>query len=102
MTLARPSLFLGNETVRTESISPQVAAEVDAEIRRLIEQGGARALEILGTRRQDLERLSQLLLERETLERTELEAALASDSDAPEKGAVPIRKPAGTPSLAAR
>ena len=74
VTLARPSLFLGNETVRTESISPQVAAEVDSEIRRLIEQGEARALEILGKRREDLERLAQLLLERETLERTELVA----------------------------
>ena len=92
VTLARPSLFLGTETVRTEALSPQVAAEVDGEIRRLIEAGEARALEILGDRRGDLERLAQLLLERETLDRAELEAALGAHVDAAEKAAEPISR----------
>ena len=42
--------------------------------------------------RKDLERLAPLLLERETLERTELEAALAVHVDAAEKAAEPIRR----------
>jgi cell division protease FtsH len=78
VALSRPSLFLGTETMRTETISPQVAAEADAETRRFVEEAEARALTILADRRDDLERLSGLLLERETLERPELEDALAA------------------------
>jgi cell division protease FtsH len=76
VTLARPSLFLPTETARAESLSSQVAADADAEIRRFIEEAEKRAVAILTERRGDLDRLARLLLERETLERTELEAAI--------------------------
>lgn len=86
------SLFLGNEPVRTEPISPQVAADADSEIRRFIEEAEARARSILAGRRSNLERLARLLLERETLERTELEAALAAGTPGPKSARAARRK----------
>ncbi|MGZ4416138.1 MAG: ATP-dependent zinc metalloprotease FtsH, partial [Gaiellaceae bacterium] len=81
VTLARPSLFLPTETGRAESLSSQVAADADTEIRRFIEEAEERAVTILTARRRDLDRLARLLLERETLERSELEAAISLQSE---------------------
>jgi len=78
VALTRPSLFLPLEAARTEPISQQVAAEADAEVRRLLGRAEEQAAAILAERRDDLDRLARLLLERETLERPELEAALAA------------------------
>ena len=77
VTFARSSIYLGGETVRTETVSPRTAAIVDAEIRRFVDEAETRALAILGEQRTDLDRLAKLLLERETLEGAELAAALA-------------------------
>ncbi|MGZ6631305.1 MAG: hypothetical protein ACXVE6_17535, partial [Gaiellaceae bacterium] len=81
VTLARPSLFLPTETGRAESLSSQVASDADTEIRRFIEEAEERAVTILTARRRDLDRLARLLLERETLERSELEAAISPHSE---------------------
>jgi cell division protease FtsH len=54
-----------------------VAAEVDAEVRRLIEEGEGRAEHILSGWRSAIDRLAQALLEREELDGEELKAMLA-------------------------
>jgi cell division protease FtsH len=72
VALVPPPLFLRIDRGRDE-LSP----EVRSEIRRLLEEADRRAATILEERRADLERLAGLLIERETLERAELDAALA-------------------------
>ncbi|HUP33221.1 MAG TPA: ATP-dependent zinc metalloprotease FtsH [Gaiellaceae bacterium] len=72
VALARPPLFLPLDGGRDEP-SP----EVRAEIRRVLEEADHRATAILGERREDLDRLARLLVDRETLERAELDEALA-------------------------
>jgi cell division protease FtsH len=77
VALSRPSLFLPTEFGPAEHRSPRVAAQADAETRRMVEEAEERAASMLAERRADLTRLQRLLLERETLEGTELAAALA-------------------------
>jgi cell division protease FtsH len=102
VTLARPSLFLPTETGRAESLSSQVAADADTEIRRFIEEAEERAVTILTARRRDLDRLARLLLEREMLERSELEAAISLHSEprTPTRQRVPGRKTRSPKSIA--
>ena len=77
VALTRPgAVFLGADGMRSDSLSPEVAAAVDAEVRRLVETGERRATEILGGERDALDRLARVLLEREELDGTELRAEL--------------------------
>ena len=77
VALTRPGLFLPGVAGRAEPLSPHVADEADAEVRRLLEVAEERAVTILTKRRAELDRLAHVLLERETLERAELESELA-------------------------
>jgi cell division protease FtsH len=77
VALRRAGLFLPGDAARGEAVSAAVAADADAEARRLLDEAEARARRILDDRRGDLERLARLLLERESLEHDEMEAALS-------------------------
>jgi cell division protease FtsH len=58
--------------------SEQTAREIDLAVRDLVEQAFQKALQLLGAKRALLERLAQLLLEKETLTGDELRALLKS------------------------
>src|SRR5690606_28363633 len=62
--------------------SDDLARTIDAEIRRLISEAHQRARDILTEHRDALERLSQILLRRETIEREEFLALLEGRSEA--------------------
>ncbi|MGO8684107.1 MAG: ATP-dependent zinc metalloprotease FtsH [Thermoleophilia bacterium] len=68
--------FLGREFSQEPDYSEEVAREIDEEIRRIIEEGRERALKVLGDHRDQLDSVSKILMERETLERGEFEALL--------------------------
>lgn len=63
-------------------ISPQTAAEVDAEIREIIERALSRAWKLLDSHQEVLDRLARRLCEQETVDGDEL-AALLSDAAVP-------------------
>jgi cell division protease FtsH len=75
-------VFLGRDFQNQPDYSDQVAFEIDNEIRRLIDEAHDEALDILSEHRQKLDELAQLLIERETLDRDEVEAFL---SDIPKR-----------------
>ncbi|MHB1138945.1 MAG: ATP-dependent zinc metalloprotease FtsH [Microthrixaceae bacterium] len=82
--------FLGREHGRSADHSDEVAARVDEEISRLLDEAHGRARRILEEHRDVLDRLARALLDRETLADDELGAMLAgvgSPSD-PEHGSV--------------
>jgi len=60
--------FLGRDIHSEPDYSDETAREIDAEIRRIIEEAHARARAMLEEHKDDLERLSQILLRRETIE----------------------------------
>jgi cell division protease FtsH len=66
--------------------SEETARAVDAEIRSVLESQQSRAQEVLQRRRSALERIARALLERETIERSELEAMLVEDAHAAGNG----------------
>ena len=75
--VSKDEVFLGRELGHGPDYSEDVAARVDAEVRRLVEGAHGLARRILETHRDELERLAAVLMERETLDAAEAEALLA-------------------------
>ena len=72
----RTQPFLGRDMGAEPDYSDEVAREIDDEIRRIVEEAHQTAREILGDKREQLDRISQILLERETLEAEQFVALL--------------------------
>jgi cell division protease FtsH len=99
--------FLGREFSAEPDYSDEIAREIDDEIRRIVESAHHQARDILGQYRDSLEKLSEVLLKRETIEKGEFEALLAGQTEvevfgaeAPPPPALPI--PSATADRAAR
>jgi cell division protease FtsH len=69
--------FLGREFSSEPDYSDEIAREIDDEIRRIVESAHQTAKSVLSDRREDLERVSKLLLERETIDAEQFVALLA-------------------------
>ncbi|MBF0501212.1 MAG: ATP-dependent zinc metalloprotease FtsH [Candidatus Riflebacteria bacterium] len=71
------AVFLGRDIGRRRDLSEDMAKKIDYEIRRLIDEAYAKAKAILTERRADMDRLSQVLIDRETISGAELNDVLA-------------------------
>jgi cell division protease FtsH len=69
--------FLGREFSTEPDYSDEIAREIDDEIRRIVESAHQTAKSMLSDHRDDLERVSKLLLERETIDAEQFVALLA-------------------------
>jgi cell division protease FtsH len=69
-------VFLGRDFAAQPDYSEQVAFEIDNEVRRMIDQAHDEALEILQEQRQKLDQMAALLIERETIEKEDVERLL--------------------------
>src|SRR5256885_2312347 len=88
-------IFLGREVVQRREISDRTAEIVDTELKRILSEAYERARTIVTDHRAALDRLASALLERETLDRDEVELVVAGRPLPP----VPPPAPA-TPQLA--
>jgi cell division protease FtsH len=70
-------VFLGHSVSRQQNISEETARKIDAEVKRLVEEGHAEARRVLEEHRADLEILAKGLLEFETLSGEEIKDLLA-------------------------
>jgi len=68
--------FLGREFAQEPDYSEEVARQIDEELRRIIEEAHQRARDLLVERREQLDAIATILVQRETLERSEFEALL--------------------------
>jgi cell division protease FtsH len=73
--------FLGREFSAQADYSDEIAREIDGEIRRIVEHAHVLARDILSTHRESLNRISEILLKRETIESDEFEALLTGRSE---------------------
>jgi cell division protease FtsH len=73
--------FLGREFSQEQDYSEEVARQIDAEIRRIIEEARERAKDVLRSHREQLDAIARILIARETLDRTEFEALLSGVSE---------------------
>ncbi|MFZ5816535.1 MAG: ATP-dependent zinc metalloprotease FtsH [Bacillota bacterium] len=70
-------VFLARDMTRLRNYSEEVAGLIDEEVRHFVHTAYERALEILTKHRDALDKLSEVLLEKETLEGKELEELLS-------------------------
>ena len=70
-------VFLGRDFSATPNYSQEIAFEIDKEIRRLIDDAYEVAYRILAERRELLDLMASVLVERETVDKEELEALLS-------------------------
>ena len=69
-------VFLGRDFSATPNYSQEIAFEIDKEVRRLIDEAYETAYRILTERREQLDLMADVLVERETVDKDELEALL--------------------------
>ena len=92
---ANGEVFLGRDYGRQQDYSDEVASFIDAEVRKLISQAHEEARQILATHRDALDRMANVLMERETIDADEVAEVFA---DVPkwehaESGAMRIQVP---------
>jgi len=73
--------FLGREMGNEPDYSEEIAREIDDEIRRVIEEGHDLAVTVLKQHMDDLNRLSAILIERETIDKDQFERLLAGETE---------------------
>jgi cell division protease FtsH len=69
--------FLGREFSAEPDYSDEIAREIDDEIRRIVEGAHQTAKDLLTEKREELDRISKILLERETIDAEQFVALLA-------------------------
>jgi cell division protease FtsH len=72
-------VFLGYSVNRTRQMSNETAQAIDAEIRKVVEDGYKRAQTLLTENKDELETLAKALLEYETLSGDEIKKVLAGE-----------------------
>jgi cell division protease FtsH len=73
--------FLGREFSTEPDYSDEIAREIDMEIRRIVESAHMQARQLLNEHREPLNRISEILLKRETIEADQFVALLKGDSE---------------------
>ena len=73
--------FLGRELGHEPDYSNEIARQIDDEIRNIIEEARQTALSVLREHNDDLRRMADLLVERETIDKEQFERLLAGESE---------------------
>jgi cell division protease FtsH len=76
---AEHEVFLGRELGQRRAVSENVAERVDTEVKRLLDEAYGSAMEMLEANRPLLEEIAEALLERETLDREDIDLLAAGE-----------------------
>lgn len=79
---AQHQVFLGRDYADHQDYSEETARRIDIEVQRIMREAHRRAVEILDARRDQLDLMAKVLLERETVEGDAVNALLDNDWDA--------------------
>jgi cell division protease FtsH len=77
----RSQPFLGREFSAEPDYSDEIAREIDDEVRRIVEDAHQTSKDILSEHRDELDKISQILLERETIDAEEFIALLEGKAE---------------------
>ena len=69
-------MFLGKEFGEEKNYSEKIAEKIDEEVEKIIKDAKKQAIKILKTKKRFLERIAETLIEKETIEKEELEELL--------------------------
>ncbi|MDE2173536.1 MAG: ATP-dependent zinc metalloprotease FtsH [Patescibacteria group bacterium] len=78
-------IAFGERQLGNEPYSEQIAAQIDAEVTRIIEEAKARAIHVISTHRGALDAIAHELVEKETIERDGFEKILIANGITPKK-----------------
>jgi cell division protease FtsH len=73
------NVFLGRDIASDRDFSDETAAAIDEEVRNLVEQAYRRAKDVLVNNRQILDKLADMLIEKETVDSEELQEILSAN-----------------------
>jgi cell division protease FtsH len=73
------NVFLGRDIASDRDFSDETAAAIDEEVRNLVDQAYRRAKEVLSENRHVLDKLAEMLVEKETVDADELQEVLANN-----------------------
>jgi cell division protease FtsH len=73
------NVFLGRDIASDRDFSDETAATIDEEVRKLVDQAYSRAKEVLLDNRPVLDRLADMLVEKETVDAEELQELLMTN-----------------------
>jgi cell division protease FtsH len=90
-------IFLGREFAQRREISERTAQLVDDEVKRLVDEAYSRATDILAANRPLLDAIAAALLERETIDRDDLDR-LVKGLPLPPRSLTPMEPPTQPPS----
>jgi cell division protease FtsH len=90
-------VFLGRDLGHQPNYSDEVAARIDAEVRKLIDEAHAEALSVLTENRKVLDRLAKALVERETLDTPDVMEILGPVGKRPSRTAAASAPPRNQP-----
>ena len=71
------NMFLGRDIVAERDFSEETASTIDEEVRQLVDQAYHRAKDVLAQNRHVLDKLAEMLIEKETVDAEELQQLLA-------------------------
>jgi cell division protease FtsH len=87
---AEQEVFLGRELMQRRQVSEHTARLVDQEVKRILDEAHERAREVVEQNQDLLERIAAALLERETLDRGQIEALERGDPLPPLPASEPL------------
>lgn len=73
------NMFLGREIASDRDFSDTTAATIDAEVRKLVDEAYSRAKDVLLGNKHVLDKLAEMLIEKETVDADELQEVLANN-----------------------
>ncbi len=71
-------IFLGRELSEQRNYSEKLAAEIDSEVKKIVDQAYQTAVKIIRSRRQKLNQIAKRLIEKETIEQEEFNQIIKS------------------------
>ncbi len=90
-------VFLGREMIRSKDYSEQTAEDIDAEVKRMIDEAYRVAKKLIDDNRDKLEMIANALLEYETLEGFQVEEIIRTGSFTPPPPTPQLPPPSGAP-----
>jgi cell division protease FtsH len=99
---AQHEVFLGRDFGSRREVSEQMAQMVDGEVKRLLDEAYVKAMELLNANRDLLERITEALLDRETIDREDLALLEKNQPLPPRASPPPPAAPPAAPVPAAR
>jgi ATP-dependent Zn protease len=89
--------YLGDQLISSRQYSEATQQLIDEEVQRLLKEAGARATQLLSDHREALDRLIDLLLEKETIDGDEVLAVAAGPADSQPQGVATLSHSASRP-----